>query len=66
MCAEVQILLPHIKQDGSVISLQRVKLLGLGSMSNVELKLNASKEEGIASNVFQGRLFFIKSHHLVQ
>ena len=66
MCAEVQILLPHIKQDGSVISLQRVKLLGLGSVSNVDPKLNASKEEGIASNVFQERLFFIKSHHLVQ
>ena len=66
MCAEVQILLPHIKQDDSVISLQRFKLLGLGSVSNVEPKLNASKEEGIASNIFQGRLFFKKSHHLVQ
>ena len=35
MCAEVQILFLHKKQDDSVISLQRFKLLGLGSVSNV-------------------------------
>ena len=32
MCAEVQILFPHKKQDDSVISLQRFKLLGLGKI----------------------------------
>ena len=55
MCAEVQILFPHKKQDDSVISLQRFKLLGLGCESNVAPKQNEIKEEGIASNVFQKR-----------
>ena len=66
MCPEVQILFPHKKQDDSVISLQRFKLLGLGSASNAAPKQNEIKEEGIASNVFQERSFFTKSHHLVQ
>ena len=66
MCAEVQILFVHKKQDDSVISPQRFKLLGLGSVSNVALKQNEIKEEGIASNVFQEMSFFTKSHHLVQ
>ena len=66
MCAVVQILFLHKKEDDSVISLQRFKLLGLGSVSNVAPKPNEIKEEGIASNVFQERLFFTKSHHLVQ
>ena len=66
MCAEVQILFPHKKQDHSVISLQRLKLLGLGSMSNAAPKQNEIKEEGISSNVFQERSFLTKSHHLVQ
>ena len=35
MCADVQILFSHKKQDDLVISLQRFKLLGLGSVSNV-------------------------------
>ena len=65
MCAEVQILFPHKKQDDSVISLQRFKLLGLGSVPNVAPKQNEIKEEGIASNVFQERSFFTKTHHLV-
>ena len=60
MCAEVQILFPHKKQDDSVISLQRFKLLGLGSVSNVAPKENEIKEEDIASNVFQERPFFTK------
>ena len=47
MCAEVQILFPHKKQDDSVISLQRFKLLGLGSVSNVAPKQNKIKEEDI-------------------
>ena len=62
MCADVQILFPHKKQDDSVISLQRFKLLGLGSMSNVAPKQNEIKEEGIGSNFFQERSFFTKSH----
>ena len=66
MCAEVQILFPHKKQDDSVISLQRFKLLGLGNKSNVAPKKNEIKEEDIASNVFQERSFLKKSHHLVQ
>ena len=66
MCAEVQILFPHKKQDDSVISLQRFKLLGLGSVSNVAPKQNEIKEEATASNVFQERSFFTKSHHLAQ
>ena len=41
MCANVQILFQHKKQDDSVISLKCVKLLGLGSVSNV-----APKPEG--------------------
>ena len=57
MCAEVQILFLHKKQDDSVISLQRLKLLGVGSVSNVAPKQNEIKEEGIASNVFQERSF---------
>ena len=32
MCAEVQILFRHKKQDDSVISLQRLKLPGLGKI----------------------------------
>ena len=63
---EVQILFLHKKQDDSVITLQRFKLLGLGSVSNIALKQNEIKKEGIASHVFQGRSFFAKSHHLVQ
>ena len=47
MCAEVQILFPHKKQDDSVISLQRFKLPGLGSVSNVAPKQNKIKEEDI-------------------
>ena len=66
MCAEVQILFQHKKQDDSVISLQRFKLLGLGTVSNVAPKQKEIKEEDIASNVFQERSFFRKSHHLVQ
>ena len=66
MCAEVQILFLYKKQHDSVISLQRYKLLGLDSVSNVAPKQKEIKEEGIASNVFQERSFFIKSHHLVQ
>ena len=66
MCAEVQILFPHEMQDDSVISLQFFKLLRLGSVSDVAPKLNEIKEEGIASNVFQKRSFFTKSHHVVQ
>ena len=65
MCAEVQILFLHKKQDDSVIGLQRFKLLGLGSKSNVAPKQNEIKKEGIASNAFQERSFFTKSHHLV-
>ena len=64
MCADVQILFPHKKQDDSVISLQRFKLLGLGSMSNVAPKQNEIKEEGIGSNFSPERSFFTKSHHL--
>ena len=64
MCAEVQILFPHKKQDDSVISLQRFKLLGLGSVSNVAPKQNEIKEEGIASNIFQERSFFTKSKNV--
>ena len=60
MCAEVQILFPHKKQDDSDISLQRFKLLGLGSVSNIARKQNEIKEEGIASNFFQERSFFTK------
>ena len=66
MCAEVQMLLPHKKQDHSVIILQRLKLLGLGKVSDVAPKQNEIKEEGIASNIFQERSFFTKSHHLLQ
>ena len=66
ICAEVQILFSHKKQDDSVIGLQRFKLLGLGSVSNVVPKHNEIKEEGIASNVFQERSFFTKSRHSVQ
>ena len=66
MCAEVQILFPHKKQHDSVISLQRFRLLGLGSVSNVAPKQNKIKEEGIASKVFQERSLFTKSHHFVQ
>ena len=47
MCAEVQILFPHKKQEDSVISLQRFKLLEFGSESNVASKQNEIKEEGI-------------------
>ena len=65
MCSEVQILFPHKKQDDSVMSLQRFKLLGLSRVSNVAPKQNEIKEEGIASNDFQGSSFFTKSHHLV-
>ena len=64
MCADVQILFPHKKQDDSVISLQRFKLLGLGNMSNVAPKQNEIKEEGIGSNFSPERSFFTKSHHL--
>ena len=64
MCAELQILFPHKKQDDSVFSLQRFRLLGLGGVSNVAPKQNEIKE-GIASSVFQERSFFTKSHHLV-
>ena len=66
MCGQVQILFQHKKQDHSVISLQRFKLLAFGSVSNVAPKQNEIKEEGIASNVFQESSFFTKSHHLVQ
>ena len=66
MCAEVQTLFPHKKQDDSVISFQRLKSLGLGRVSNVATKQNEIKEEGIASNAFQERSFFTKLHHLVQ
>ena len=38
MCADVQILFSHKKQDDLVISLQRFKLLGLGSVSNIAPK----------------------------
>ena len=65
MRAEVQILFPHKKQDDSVISLQRFKLLGLGCVSNVAPKQNEIKEEDIASNVSQEGSFFTKSHNLV-
>ena len=63
MRAKVQILFPYKKQDNSVIRLQRFKLLGLGSVSNVAPKQNEIKDEGIASNVFQERSFFTKSHN---
>ena len=66
MCAEEQILFPHKKQDDSVISLQRFKLLGLGRVSNVAPKQDEIKEKGTASNVFQEGSFFTKSHYLVQ
>ena len=51
MCAEVQILFPHKKQDDSVISLQRFKLLGLGSVSNVAPKQNEIKEDEICYQI---------------
>ena len=66
ICADVQILFPDKKQDDSVISLQRIKLLGLGSVSNVAPKQNEIKEEGIPSYIFQERSLFTKLHHLVQ
>ena len=47
MCTKVQILFPHKKQDDSVFSLLRFRLLGLGSVSNVAPKQNEIKEEGI-------------------
>ena len=57
MCAEVQILFMHKNEDHSVISLQRFKLLGLGTVWNIAPKENEIKEEGIASNVFQEVIF---------
>ena len=66
MCAEVQMLFPHKKQDDSVISLQRFKLLGLGSVSNVAPKQNEIKEEDIVrkalSAVFSKRGHFSQNH----
>ena len=38
----------------------------LSSVSNVAHKQNEIKGEGIASNIFQERLFFTKSHQLSQ
>ena len=58
MCAEVQILSLHKKQDDSVISIQRFKSLGLDSVSNVAPKPNGIKKGDIASNVSQKRSFF--------
>ena len=66
MCAKVQILFQHKKQDDSVISLKCVKLLGLGSVSNVAPKQKEIKKEGIVNNVYQERSFFTKSLNLVQ
>ena len=45
MCAEVQILFPHKKHHDLNISLQRFKLLGLGSVSNAAPKQNEIKKE---------------------
>ena len=53
MSAGVQILFQHKKQDDSVICLKCVKLMGLGSVSNVAPKQNEIKEEGIVSNVYE-------------
>ena len=53
----MEILFPLKKQDDAVISLQRFKLLGLGSVSNAAPKQNKIKEEGIGSNVFQEVIF---------
>ena len=64
MCAEVQILFPHKKQDDSVISLQRFKLLGLGSVSNVAPQENEIKEEDIVRKALSA--MFSKRGHFSQ
>ena len=66
MCAEVQIFFPHKKKDDSAINLQYFKLMELSSVSNVAHKQNEIKGEGTASNIFQERSFFNKSHQLSQ
>ena len=57
MCAEVQILFPHKKQDDSVISLQRFKLLGLGSVNKawstkeIDLSLKTPEDPLVYQNL---------------
>ena len=61
MCAVVQILFLHKKEDDSVISLQRFKLLGLGSVSNVAPKPKRSKRKALPA-MFSKRGYFSQNH----
>ena len=59
MCAEVLRLFLHKKQVDSVINLQRFKLLGHGSVSNVAHRMRLKKEELPA--IFSKRVIFLKT-----
>ena len=65
MCAVVQMVLLHRKQEASEEIHQHLSLLGDGKVSKVEERQNEIRLTGDASKDFQEKSCWIKLNHLV-